>query len=153
MLLNRRTFAIAAAASLAPGPLFAASASNTMLVFRDPGCGCCGAWVDHVRKAGFVAEVREVEDVAPYKQKFGVPEKLTSCHTAQIDGYVIEGHVPADAIKRLLTERPKATGLAVAGMPAGSPGMEGGTPQAFDVILFGPGTETPFARYIGPKQL
>jgi hypothetical protein len=95
-----------------------------MTVTRDPNCGSCGNWVKHIKAAGFPVEVAQVDDVLPLKAKLGVPGALISCHTAEIGGYVIEGHVPAEVVKRLLVERPNAIGLAVPGMPVGSPGME-----------------------------
>jgi len=109
-----------------------------MTVYKSPWCGCCGAWVEHLRANGFSVAVEEREDLSPVKRGFGVPEALHSCHTAVIEGYVIEGHVPAADILRLLTERPQARGLAVPGMPVGSPGMEqGGQRDPYEVILFG----------------
>jgi hypothetical protein len=122
-----------------------------MTVTKDPSCGCCGAWVEHVRKAGFAVEVIGSAEVNRLKVRLGVPQSLASCHTAEIGGYVIEGHVPADAIKRLLTEKPRAKGLAVPGMPVGSPGMEveGVEPDTYEVVLFGPSGQTTFARYRG----
>lgn len=133
----------------------ATDALPRMIVTRDPNCGCCGAWVANVKAAGFPIEVVEAADLAPLKAKLGVPEKLASCHTAEVGGYVIEGHVPADAIKRLLTQRPPATGLAVAGMPIGSPGMEvpGTPPETYDIVLFAPGGQRVFARYRGPQEI
>ena len=101
---------------------FVFAATPTMVVNKDPNCGCCSGWVEHVRAAGFETRVNEVSDLAPLKSQLSIPAALASCHTAQIEGYVIEGHVPASAIKRLLSERPLAIGLAVAGMPVGSPG-------------------------------
>lgn len=94
--------------------------------------------MDHLRKHGFTVDDRDSADVTAIKRKLGVPQQLSSCHTAQVDGYVIEGHVPADVIDKLLKERPKIVGLAVPGMPTGSPGMEtpGQKPQAYDVIAF-----------------
>lgn len=126
-----------------------------MTVTRDPNCGCCGGWVTHVKAAGFPVEVIEAADLAPLKARLGVPDALISCHTAEIDSYVVEGHVPADAIKRLLVERPRATGLAVAGMPIGSPGMEvsGTLPETYEVVLFGQGQQRVFARYRGSQAL
>jgi hypothetical protein len=105
--------------------------------------------VDHLRKGGFPIDARDVVDVAAVKRKQGVPAALESCHTAVVDGYVIEGHVPADVIDQLLRERPKVAGLAVPGMPAGSPGMEspGQKPERYDVIAFDTrGTTRVFAR-------
>lgn len=110
-------------------------------VYKSPWCGCCAAWVDYLEQNGFTAMVHEVEDLSPIKQMAGVPGEHRSCHTAMIDGYVIEGHVPVAAIDRLLAERPKVRGLAVPGMPQGSPGMEGPNPEPFTVYTFGPGSD------------
>lgn len=130
-------------------PAIAAETLPKMTVTRDPNCGCCGAWVAHVKAAGFPVEVIEIADVAPLKVKLGVPDALTSCHTAEVGGYVVEGHVPAEAIKRLLAERPRATGLAVPGMPVGSPGMEvrGQAPDIYEVVIFSGTRQSVFARY------
>ena len=135
--------------------LWAAETSHKMTVTRDPNCGCCGGWVAHVTAAGFPVQVVEASDLAPLKVKLGVLDALISCHTAEVGSYVVEGHVPADAIKRLLAERPQATGLAVAGMPIGSPGMEvSGTPlETYEVVLFGQGQQSVFARYRGSQAL
>ena len=95
-----------------------------MLVTKSPTCGCCHLWVEHMRKAGFQIEVRDVDDINLVKQRVGVPYGKGSCHTAEVNGYFIEGHVPAADVKRLLAEQPDAKGLVVPGMPAGSPGME-----------------------------
>ena len=111
--------------------------ASAVTVYKDAGCGCCAAWVDHLKANGLpIAAVHDVPDMTPHKQKFGVPERLASCHTAVVEGYTIEGHVPASDIKRLLSERPKAKGLAVPGMPHGSPGMETGRFDPYDVLLF-----------------
>ena len=108
-----------------------------MTVYKDPNCGCCTEWVSHVRKAGFVVTVRDTADMSTVKASFGVPAALESCHTARVGSYAIEGHVPADLIQRLLREQPVARGLAVPGMPMGSPGMEQGAQKdAYDVVLF-----------------
>lgn len=125
---------------LAPLALLAAAESAvaaTLAVTKTATCGCCAKWVDHMKKAGFKVEVREVEDMNPTAKRLGVPDALRSCHTSQIGGYVIEGHVPAADVKRLLATKPKATGIAVPGMVMGSPGMEHGDhKQAYDVVLF-----------------
>ena len=113
-----------------------AFAASGVTVYKDPNCGCCAAWVDHLKANGFAVNVHEVRDMTPHKQKLGVPERLASCHTAVVDGYTIEGHVPAAEIRRLLAERPRARGLAVPGMPQGSPGMETGKLDPYDVLLF-----------------
>jgi hypothetical protein len=108
-------------------------------VYKDPTCGCCGKWVDLLRKDGFAVTVNDVRDIAAIKNTYGVPQPLRSCHTALINGYIVEGHVPLADVKRLLTEKPALAGLAVPGMPIGSPGMEvaGVNPQPYDVIAFG----------------
>jgi hypothetical protein len=144
----------------AMGLSFSARAQTTaarakMIVSKDPGCGCCNGWVDHIRAAGFEVEVRDTRELDPVKQRLGVPSELAACHTAETGGYVIEGHVPAAAIRRLLAERPTGNGLAVPGMPIGSPGMEvaGQPDEIYDVILFGPAGQRPFARFQGQQQL
>ena len=108
-----------------------------MTVYRSPSCGCCGAWVEHAKKHGFRIKDIKTESIEALKQKYNVPPKLVSCHTAIIDGYVIEGHVPADDIKRFLEQKPQVAGLAVPGMPLGTPGMEAGDlKQPFQVLAF-----------------
>ena len=116
-------------------------------VYKSPSCGCCVKWVDHLEAAGFDVTVEDVADVIPVKQQAGVPTDMTSCHTALVGDYVIEGHVPAGTIKDLLAEAPDIRGLAVPGMPIGSPGMEGPNPQAYDVMAFdGAGNRGVFER-------
>jgi len=121
-------------------------------VTKTPTCGCCGGWVAHLREAGFPVRVVDVADVKPTKARLGVAEDLSSCHTAEVAFYVVEGHVPAHAIKRLLAEKPSATGLAVPGMPAASPGM-GGEPEEYDVILFSPAGRQIYGRYRGAQAI
>ncbi len=125
------------------------SAAAPMLVYKSPSCGCCGAWVDHLRANGFAVSVEETDHLGPVKRRFGVPPALESCHTGHIDGYAIEGHVPAAEVRRLLAERPAGLGLAVPGMPIGSPGMEtGGPAERYEVILFADdGSRRIYARY------
>lgn len=127
-------------------PAFAASRIH---VYKNPDCGCCGEWVKHLASAGFAVQVTEVADTAETRKKLGMPEKFGSCHTATADGYLLEGHVPAADIKRLLATRPKALGLAVPGMPVGSPGMEmGSRKQAYQVLLVDrSGGSSVFAQY------
>jgi hypothetical protein len=108
----------------APPPAVASARMQQMVVYKSPTCGCCGAWVDHMRAAGFQVEVRETDNLHPIKERVGVPLGKGSCHTAEIGGYFIEGHVPAEDVKRLLAQKPDAKGLVLPGMPAGSPGME-----------------------------
>lgn len=114
-----------------------APAARAITIYKDPNCGCCKEWVEHVRKAGFVPTVHDTTDMASVKSSMGVPKTLESCHTARIGSYTIEGHVPADLITRLVKEKPVGRGLAVPGMPAGSPGMEmGGRKDKYDIMLF-----------------
>ena len=120
------------------------------LVHKSPTCGCCGLWVDHLKEAGFQVEGRNSEDVMPVKQRLGVPYGKGSCHTAEIADYFIEGHVPAEDIKRLLAEKPDAKGLVLPGMPMGSPGMEGpeGTARPYTVELVArDGTTSSFSQH------
>ncbi len=119
----------------APGAQAAASALLAV-VYKTPTCGCCAKWVDHLRGAGYEVEIHDVERVEPTKQEWGVPANLASCHTAKIGGYVFEGHVPADVIARVIREKPQIAGVAVPGMPMGSPGMEGPHKDSYDIIAF-----------------
>ena len=131
----RRRFAL----FLAPLALLACAqaAAATIEVVKSPYCGCCSQWVEHLRAHGFTVRVSETEDLDTVARGRGVPDALRSCHTASVEGYIIEGHVPAADIDRLLRERPRATGLAVPGMPIGSPGMEqGNRRQPYATILF-----------------
>lgn len=122
-----------------------ANAAGT--VVKSPLCGCCNAWVTHMAEAGLPLTVENTSDVEPFKREHGVPAHMVSCHTAVIDGYVIEGHVPAGQVQRLLAERPAIRGLAVPGMPEGSPGMEGPNPEAYTVhALLNHGGTRPFER-------
>jgi hypothetical protein len=119
-------------------PLVALAATNPeqITVWKTPNCGCCKEWVAHLQGNGFQVVTHDVPDTAPMRQKLGLPVKYGSCHTAQLGAYVLEGHVPAQEVRRLLREKPKAVGLAVPGMPVGSPGMEmGDARDAFDVVL------------------
>ena len=117
-------------------------------VYKSPTCGCCSKWVRHLEANGFTVKAYDVQDVYAVKDRYRVPEPLAACHTAFVDGYVIEGHVPAADIQRLLAERPRVTGLAVPGMPAGSPGMESDKPVRYEVMSFDAAGETKvFARH------
>ena len=119
-------------------PLQLQAAPPTMQVYKTPTCGCCSKWVEHMKANGFEVKVTDVPSTSEYRRKYGVPEKLLSCHTAVVNGYAVEGHVPAVDVHRLLKNGTKAKGLAVPGMPVGSPGMEQGPRrQAYSVILFG----------------
>ena len=137
-------FGLAAAAL--PVSVVRAAQGPALQVWKDPSCGCCEGWVRHMRAAGFEATVHEVADLQAVKAVNGVPDKLQSCHTATVGGYVVEGHVPASDVRRLLAERPRAKGLAAPGMPPSSPGMDiPGTP--YEVILFGGGADRVWARH------
>jgi hypothetical protein len=105
-------------------------------VYKTPQCGCCKGWVKHLRDNGFQVETMDMPDLSLIKQKYGVKPALQACHTAIVNGYVVEGHVPADVILKLLKERPAVAGVAVPGMPMGSPGMEGGSKQPYDIYTF-----------------
>ena len=124
------------------------AATPEVKVFKTSTCGCCGKWVEHLRANGFTVTVTDVPSTAEYRVKYGVPEKLASCHTGVVNGYALEGHVPAREIKKLLESNSKAKGLAVPGMPAGSPGMEMGRADAYEVLLFdAEGKTTVYGKY------
>lgn len=119
-------------------------------VFKTPTCGCCTKWIEHLEASGFEVDAKDLPDLASLKSENGVPGELISCHTALVDGYVLEGHVPASDIERLLSERPDVRGLAVPEMPLGSPGMEHPDPsrhQPYDVLSFGPGGVRVYASH------
>lgn len=125
-----------AAMSTFAGPVLAAAARTRVTVWKTPNCGCCKDWVKHLETNGFEVVTHDVKETASKRQALGLAEKYGSCHTATMNGYVLEGHVPARDIQRLLRDKPSAIGLAVPGMPVGSPGMEMGTgADAFDVVL------------------
>lgn len=152
---TRRVLVFGVAAAAVGVSVRGAKAAPLIVVNKDPSCGCCSSWVRHLGSAGFDTRVHELNDLEPLKRRLGIPAALESCHTAEIDGFVIEGHVPASAIRRLLTERPAAIGLAVPGMPIGSPGMEiPGTPdETYEVVLFGPAGQRVFAHYRGIREI
>jgi hypothetical protein len=126
---------LALAGTVAASP--SARQSAQMTVYKTPTCGCCAKWVDHMKAAGFKVQVQDMDDLTEIKQASGVPIPIRTCHTAVVGGYVIEGHVPAELVKKMLAEKPKMTGIAVPGMPVGSPGMESGNEKsAYDVVLF-----------------
>jgi hypothetical protein len=149
--MNRRnalSMALGAMAFVAV-PTFAAGALPPVEVFRSPSCGCCGAWVDHLKAAGFDVKVTMVDDTSAARRKYGLPDKFGSCHTAVVAGYVVEGHVPAADVKKLLAMKPVAVGIAVPGMPVGSPGMEmGARKDPYQVLLIDKqGRERVFSSY------
>ena len=113
-----------------------ASSTDTVKVYKDPNCGCCSKWVDHMRANGFTVETMDLPDLTMVKQRYAIGQSLQSCHTAVIGDYAFEGHVPADVIRKFLEEKPSVAGLAVPGMPSGSPGMEGATKEKYDVLTF-----------------
>ena len=119
--------------SLLPRP---ASAATTVTVYKSPSCGCCAKWVDHLRAAGFTVVVHDTDNLDEVMTDFAVPRPLASCHTAKVGKYVVEGHVSADLIAKVLREHPAIAGLAVPGMVTGSPGMEGGAAQHYDVVAW-----------------
>lgn len=132
------------AAAIAPANL------PHMVVHKSPTCGCCGLWVEHMQQAGFHVEVIETDNLVPVKEHLGVPYGKGSCHTAEVGGYLIEGHVPAEDVLRLLAERPRARGLVLPGMPLGSPGMEvpDGRVQAYTVELVAEDGSTSTFRHV-----
>ena len=141
--MNRRIFlkfatGAGVVAVAAPRALRALTAPPIpMTVYKTPTCGCCHSWIGHVEKNGFKVKVVDMADLTPIKDSAGVPEKLDSCHTALVGAYVVEGHVPADLIHKMLREKPAIAGLAVGGMVVGSPGMEQGTVKLpYDVTAF-----------------
>jgi len=133
--MKRRLFIQAAVGASVAMPLLAMTAAPVIEVFKTESCGCCSAWVEHLKANGFVTRVVNVDNPSDYRERSGIPNELGSCHTGLVQGYAIEGHVPASDIKRLLATKPKARGLAVPGMPLGSPGMEGPRKDPFDVLL------------------
>jgi hypothetical protein len=151
--MNRRTFVLGSSFGLTKLALGSARESKfeaAATVFKDQACGCCNGWVEHLKRNSFEVTVQEVQgsELQELKQKYRVPSDLQSCHTAVVDGYVIEGHVPAAQIQRILKERPKAIGLAVPGMPIGSPGMEGARSEKYSVLLFdSAGQSTVYREY------
>lgn len=112
-----------------------AQAAQTVDVYKSPTCGCCGKWIEHMRKAGFDVKTHEVTDIPASRRTLGMPDRLGSCHTSKVGNYVVEGHVPAADIQRLLKEKPKALGLAVPGMPPGSPGMDIPNSPSYETLL------------------
>lgn len=137
--MNAKTLLLALLASISfgafaqpPGP-----AAPEVVVYKTANCSCCKLWVKHLQQSGFSVQVHDVRDLKPVRQRVGVPARQAACHTAEVGGYFVEGHVPAEDIKRLLRERPVAKGLTVPGMPAGSPGMEvrSGKVKPYDVLL------------------
>jgi hypothetical protein len=149
---RREALRLVAGAALMIPPRAWAATLPIVTVSKDPNCSCCTGWVDHLRQAGFPVTIVAATNLKSIRARLGVPDDLAGCHTAEVGRYVIEGHVPASAVLRLLREQPNATGLAVPGMPAGSPGM-GGTPEIYEVTLFGPNARQSYGRYEGANLL
>ena len=120
------------------GALRSEAAAGEVTVYKSPTCGCCGKWIEHMKAEGFTVRVENVPDVTPIKRRHAIGQELWSCHTSTVDGYAIEGHVPADVILQLLRERKAVAGLAVPGMPQGAPGMEQGMlrKDRYEVLAF-----------------
>lgn len=146
--MKKRLWAVFLVTMFSAAAVTAVSAAE-VVVYKSATCGCCKKWVEHMRANGFDVKAHDVKDVVTYKTRFGVPADLGSCHTATVEGYAIEGHVPAKEVKRLLAEKPKITGLAVPNMPLGSPGMDdSGIKQPYEVIAFDKnGSRSIYARY------
>ncbi|HKR09120.1 MAG TPA: DUF411 domain-containing protein [Gemmatimonadaceae bacterium] len=141
-------FAAALSVVTAAAPTVTTPAKPTITVYKDPNCGCCRNWIEHLIKHGYRVDAKDSPDMAQIKATLGVPTDLQSCHTAVVGGYLIEGHVPAADIDRLLATKPKVKGLAVPGMPMGSPGMEGSMKQHYQVLAFDrTGKANVFASY------
>ncbi len=151
--LDRRLF-ISATIGAALIPLHPSFAKDlpTIEVFKLSTCGCCAMWIGHLEESGFDVNAKDVDNLLTIKQMAGVPGHLHACHTATVDGYVIEGHTPASAIKKLLADRPDVKGLAVPGMPQGSPGMPSDTPEPYDVIAFGAHGDQHYMTFIETEQ-
>lgn len=130
-----------------------ASDAITITVNKSPTCGCCKMWIQHLQAEGFLVEALDSDNMTAVKKRYAVPENMQSCHTATVNGYVVEGHVPAKEIRRLLTEKPDATGISVPGMPLGSPGMDGGNRvDDYKVMLFGETGYSVFQDYPAPHS-
>lgn len=150
--INRRQCLMLAAGSALVATVprgLSAAADTTIKVYKTPTCGCCSLWVDHLHASGFEVAAEDLADLDAVKQMAGVPDHLLSCHTGLVGNYTIEGHVPAAAIQKLLAERPDIRGLAVPGMPAGSPGMPSTDPERYDVVAFGGEQDRVFMSFIG----
>ncbi|MGJ3263496.1 MAG: DUF411 domain-containing protein [Salinarimonas sp.] len=154
--MTRMTLVAASAAFLVLGAAGASAAPGAaMIVHKDPNCGCCGAWIDHVRAAGFAVEVRDTTRMDEIKAALGVPDDLLSCHTAEVGGYVLEGHVPVSAFEAVLAQRPGVVGVAVPGMPMGSPGMDapGMAAEPYEVVLFAENdVRHPLGTFVGAQR-
>ena len=147
LLLSSAALAVFTNAAYAAAPKPA-----RIMVYKNESCGCCKLWVQHLLDAGFEVRVQDVDNLGPIKDRVGIPPTMGSCHTGEVEGYFVEGHVPADDIRRLLKERPQARGLTVPGMPAGSPGMEvpSGKVDRYEVLLIAKdGKSSVYSRHGG----
>ncbi len=133
-------------------PSVAMADGEKIKVYKSPTCGCCAGWVEHMEESGFHVDVQDMDDLSMIKQLGGVPDHLQACHTAVINGYTVEGHVPASAVTELLDSKPAIRGIAVPGMPQGSPGMPSPMHDTYDVVTFGENGEQLFATYKGDKR-
>src|SRR5260370_36208082 len=131
--MERRTFCLCGALALVISPLRAIAAPIKATLYKNPQCSCCEGYAAYLRKNGFEVDVKPTNDLAEISSKAGVPEKLQGCHTMFVDGYVVDGHVPVNVVRRLLSERPPIAGITLPGMPAGSPGMNGSNERTFTV--------------------
>lgn len=154
-ITRRSMMALLASAALgSAGDATAQSAATPVKVYKESTCDCCAIWARHMSAAGFSAEMIDVPDISRIKTQLGIPPRLATCHTAEVGGYLVEGHVPAAVVRRLLAEKPAGRGVAVPGMPTGSPGMEGGTPEIYSVFQFGvPAGLSVFARCRGDQEI
>ncbi len=144
MMLKRLTAIFGLLGLLAASPGYAQTADHLAAAYKDPNCGCCQGYADHLRRNGFRVEVRNTTVLDAIKRRYSVPPALASCHTMRIGGYTVEGHVPVSTVKKLLRERPKIAGIALPGMPQGSPGMPGPKVEPFIVYQLGNGAPKTF---------
>jgi hypothetical protein len=148
LVLGAALCALLLTTGAATPPASSSPKAPTITVYKDPSCGCCKNWIEHLIKHGYHVDAKDTPNMSEIKHTLGVPDGLTACHTAVVNGYLIEGHVPAADIARLLREKPKVAGLAVPGMPMGSPGMEGSQKQHYQVLSFDKNGKTKvFASY------
>lgn len=149
--MQRRTLLQAMLVTTLPVSVLARAAVTPVVdVYKTAACGCCEGWIEHLKANGFSVKAQNVSDTGTYREKFGIPNDFGSCHTGFVQGYAVEGHVPAAEIKRLLAEKPKARGLAVPSMPLGSPGMEGPRKDPYDVYLVkADGSTSVYQHYSG----
>jgi hypothetical protein len=150
----RRAILAATGGAAALGVLGVAQAQRAtrVEVYKNPSCGCCTEWAKHMRANGFEVRTHEVSDIDPIRRRLGMPQDLVSCHTAIVEGYAIEGHVPAAEVKRMLKERPQAIGLAVPGMPQDAPGMDLNKGEPYDVLLVARDGRYKVYQHYGPKR-